>query len=883
VDFRKRFPLRLWRPGVDEEVDTEFQFHLEMRQRELMDGGMSAGQARTAALEKFGDVTRARRACRAIGHQRDTHMRLLQYLAELRQDAAFAVRQMLRTPAFTIVAIATLALGIGATTAIFSAVHAVVLRPLPVPAPERLVDIYEGWRENRSGVSVSVFLDIAAEQEALESAAAQDYASFTLAREEGAEQVIGARATGRFFEVFGVPPAIGRVFGRDDDQPGREQVVVLSHRLWSRQFGSDPAIVGRDITLNQRPHTVLGVMPPSFDFTSDGAELWVPFAFTPEQIARRDEHYLTAYGRLRRGVSHAQANERIAGLMEDRRRRYPEESRERWLRSSPLMEQFVGDYRERLYVLLGAVAFVLLIACGNVSNLLLARATARARELALRSALGAGQGRLVRQLLTESLVLGVVSAAAGVALARWLLATVVAMSPAGVPRLDQAEIDATALGFAVALAVACSVLFGLVPAWRASRTDVNSTLKEAGRGTASHSARDVVRSGLIAVEIALALVLLVGAGLLIRSAIETQRVSPGFDPAGVFSGRVLLPEVKYPEPPVLLRAAREIEDAVARIPGVKAAALASAIPGSRSFSNGLLPEGAPLELKYVTQSDGVVVSPDYFRTMGLQVTQGRAFEESDRAGSPLVVILNETAAKQMYPGQDPIGKRLTSAHPEGPTVVVGVVADVRLAGPSEPAPPAFYVPFAQQDARGWQWTGRSFFILARTDGDPSSLGPTVRRVVSGIDPAVPLYSVMTMEERMAATIETARFNTMLLTALGAVGLLLAAVGIYGVISYFATQRTSEIGIRIALGATRRDVVRMVIRQAATPVLAGVVIGTMGAVVASKLIASELVNVRTTDPTTFAAVAFALLGVALLAALIPARRAAALNPTKALNS
>jgi predicted permease len=391
-----------------------------------------------------------------------------------------------------------------------------------------------------------------------------------------------------------------------------------------------------------------------------------------------------------------------------------------------------------------------------------------------------------------------------------------------------------------------------------------------------------VRSTLIAVEVALALVLLVGAGLLIRTALEVQRVAPGFDPYRVFTGRVVVPSAKYPDAASLLRVSRELEEAVAAIPGVTAAAVSSTVPSVRPFSNGLLPEGRALELSNVTQTDGVLVSAAYFRTMGVPIVQGRPFTDDDRMNAPLVVILNETAARQMWPGENAIGKRLTSANPLGLTTVVGIAGDVRVGGPSEPAPPTFYVPMAQMNEEAWGWSP-TVFITARTEGDPASIGPAVRRVVTTIDPGIPLYDTRTMEERMASTIETARFNTMLLTILGGVGLLLAAVGIYGVINYFATERTSEIGIRLALGATRANVVRLVVRQAAIPVLAGVVAGAVGAVFASRALATQLVNVQTTDPLTFGAVAAALLVIALLAALIPARRAASLDPTRALQS
>jgi putative ABC transport system permease protein len=817
-------------------------------------------------------------------------MRSTHYLSELRQDAVFAVRQMVATPAFTVIAVATLALGIGATTAIFSAVNAVVLRPLPVPEPDRLVAITEVWRDLAGGaVSAGNFVDMMAEQSAFESATASTTVSFTLARDEGAERVIGVKATGGVFKTYGVNAALGRVFGPEDDEPGRDQVVVLSHKYWIRQFGADRAVLGRQVTLDARPYTIIGVMPASFDFTSDAEDLWVPIAFTPERKAMHDEHFLTVAARMKDGVTLQQAQQQLDRIASDLRARFPKDDADRGFRAASIMQTFVGDYAQRLIVLLGAVGFVLLIACGNVSNLLLARGAARSRELAVRSALGAGQGRLARQLFTESLVLGLASAAAGIALARAGIAVLIANAPQGVPRLDQAGIDATALGFAVALAVVCSIAFGLVPAWRASRTDINSTLKEGIRGSGSRGAKDMVRSMLIAAEVALALVLLVGAGLLIRSAIATARVSPGFDPHGVYSARFSLPQAKYPDPGVLLQAVEAVQDGLGNVPGVRRAAVASNVPGVGTFSNGLVPEGDAPVMANIRQSMARFVSPGYFEVMGIPILKGRDFTPADRAGSQLVMIVNQSLADRLWPNQDPIGRRVIGSAPasDNPAttakVVIGVVPDLHFEGPAAPTDLEFYQPLAQLDETAWGWTRRTLFVAARTTADPTSLGPAVRRVIASIDSGVPVFGERTMEQRMAATLDTSRFNTMLLVLLGIIGLILAAVGIYGVISYFASQRTSEIGIRMALGASRGSVLKLVVAQAALPVLIGVGAGAVCAAFAARVLASQLVNVRPTDPVTFATVAALLLVVALCAALLPARRAAALDPTSALQT
>jgi putative ABC transport system permease protein len=884
VDFRNRFPLRLGRPAVDEEVEAELEFHLAMRRRELIAKGMSEAEAHRAAEDRFGDLRRARRECRAIGHQREQRMQVAQYFSELRQDTTFSLRQMLAARVFTIVAVATLALGIGATTAIFSTVNTVVLRPLPVPEADRLMEVHSAWRDlGRGNVSAGNFVDMAAEQTVFQAVAAASGASMTLARDEGAERVVGVRATGGWFDVWGVAPALGRVFGPAEDAPGHDQVVVLSHRFWTRQFGADRGVLGRTMTLDNRPYTIIGVMPASFDFTADAEALWVPIAFTPERKAMHDEHFLSVYARLRPGISIEQATQQLTAIAKGLAQRFPKENTERTFSVTPLMDTFVGDYRERLFVLLGAVAFVLLIACGNVPNLLLARGAARARELAVRSALGAGQGRLVRQLFTESLVLSLLSAAAGIALARGLIALLVAYGPVGVPRLEQTRLDGTAVAFAVLIAVAASVVFGLLPAWRASHTDINSTLKEAGRGAGARSARDIVRSALITAEVALALILLVGAGLLIRSAIEAQRVPTGFNPKGVFSGRFSLPAAKYASAPAILQAAQAIEARVASTPGVRAATVASNVPGVGTFSNGLVPEGEAPELRNVRQSMARFVSPSYFEVMGLPIVRGRGFNDSDRAGAPYVMVINQTLAQRLWPNQDPIGRRVNGSAPGGvPKTVIGVVGDVRWRGPAGGVDPEFYQPLAQLDEIAWNWTRRSLFVAARTDGDAAALAPAVRRSIASIDPGVPLFAERTMEERIAATLETARFNTMLLALLGGVGLLLAGVGIYGVINYFAAQRTSEIGIRLALGASRANVRRLVVRQAALPVAAGVLLGALGAAFAARAIATQLVNVQANDPLTFIAVAGVLGMVALLAAFIPARRASNLDPTRALN-
>ena len=809
-------------------------------------------------------------------------MRLAQHLSELWHDAAFSVRQMIANKAFALVAIATLALGIGGTTAIFSALNAVVLRPLPIPAPDRVVSVWESWRgQGRGNVSAGNFVDMGVEQRVFRSWTAVSPATMTLARDERAERIVGVRASAGFFDVYGVAPALGRAFTAAEDEPGRNQVVVLSHGFWTRFFGADRAALGQAITLDARPYTVIGVMPASFDFTAGPDALWIPIAFTPERKAMHDEHYLFVYGRLRDGVSMQQANHQLAAIAANLRQRFPKDDADRELFATPLMDGIVGGARELLLVLLGAVSFVLLIACGNVSNLLLARGAARVREMAVRSALGAGQGRLVRQLLTESLVLSLVAALCGVGLARGLITLLLAYGPASLPRLDETALDTTAVTFAVLIAALSSIVFGLVPASRTAKTDINTALRGAQSGAGLRGSRDIVRSSLIAGEVALALVLLVGAGLLIRSGIEAQRVSPGFNPHGVLSARFSLPEVKYASADALLQATQAIEAQTAAVPGVRSAAVSSTVPGVGTFSNGLVPEGEASESRNVRQSMARFVSARYFEAMGLPILKGRSFNDTDRGGAPLVIVINQTLAHRLWPNLDPIGRRVNGSAPGGSKTVIGVVEDVRWRGPAGAIDPEFYQPLAQLDDMAWGWTGRTLFVLARTDADPTGLAAGVRGAVARVDPGVPLFGVGTMEDRMARTMATARFNAILLAVLGGVGLLLAAVGIYSVIAYLTTQRTAEIGIRLALGASRMSVLRLIVSQAAVPVAAGVLLGALGASLAARVLASQLVNITANDPLTFGAVAVILAIVALLAALVPARRAAALDPTRAL--
>jgi len=803
-------------------------------------------------------------------------------------DFTFALRQLVKNPAFAAITVLTLALGIGGTTAIFSALYAVVLKPLPLDGPERLFDVGETYQGSLSSMSAGVYVDAETGTTAFDGLAAEQFSNFSLSDGSTSERVVGGRVTANYFAVMGARPLVGRTFTAEEDQPGRDQVVVLSHRLWVRQFGSAP-MVGRDIRLNGVSSTVVGIMPPSFDLTLDSEELWTPIAFTPERRRMHDEHYLAVYGRLKPGVTRERAQAELDAVAVRVRREYPKDVPNLTYSMAPFQDRFVGDYRRRLLVLMAAVAVVLLIACGNVANLLLARGAARAREIAIRSAIGASRSRIVRQLLTESVVLGVASAAAGVLLAHWAVQSVVAWSPPGVPRLDQARVDGTALVFAASIALASSILCGLAPALRLAGREVQAGLHDSRRGATSGGARDRLRAGLIVAEVALSLLLLVGAGLLIRSAIALQRVNPGFDPTGVLSARLTLPATVYQDPEHIIATYERLAADARNIPGVTHAAVTSyAAMGAGGGSNGLVPEGREPRVENAILSTLRMITPEFFQTMRIPIVRGRAFDATDRRGGQKVMIVSETLAARAFPGQNPIGKRIACCEsgPDGAPawkIVVGVAGDVRSRGPAEAPRPEFYLPIPQAPDEAWTWIQRSVYILTRTDGDPATLVQPLRSLVARINPDIPLFDVRQMNQRLAAAMATARFNTLLLSLLGGIGLLLAATGIYGVVAYLVTQRTQEIGVRMALGATRASVIRLVLGQVMQPVAIGGAIGLAASFVASRAISNQLFGVSRTDPLTIGVVAATLMIVALVASALPARRAATIDPTRALQS
>jgi putative ABC transport system permease protein len=877
----------LFRSSIADEVDAELEFHVEMLTRELTELGMSRDRAHSEAVRRFGNIGHVSATMRRIGNQREREMHRTEYLVELKQDIIYALRQLANAPGFSLVAVLTLALGIGATTAIFSAVESVVLRQFGWAHPERTTLLMERWTGRDGSVSVGNFVDWRAMSKSFGAMGASSYSSFNVAEADAPERVLGARVTHDYFDVFGVRPELGRLPTAEEDQPGQEMVVVLGHDLWQRRFGGDMRVIGRTIRLNEAVYSVIGVMPPGFDPLLAEEQLWVPTAFTAKQRATHDEHYLNAVGLLRPNVTHQQADAEMQRVMKTLEERYPQDNKARGARVADLSAFLVGNYRERLLILLGAVGFVLLIACGNVANLLLARGEARSKEIAIRAAIGAGRGRIARQLLTESMVLAVIAATVGVALAWALVRVLLAGAPPGIPRLDQTRIDWVVLLFALGLAAMSSLIFGFAPALRASRQDLQAILKEGGRAVSS--SRDRVRNGLVITQVALALTLLVGAGLLIRSALWLDRVQPGFDPRGVLMARVALPRATYVAPENVARTFRTMVENLQRSPGVRSAAASSQAPlGPGGGSNGLIPEGKALSPENALDARLRMITPGFVETMRIPLRSGRLFDDRDVRTSDLVMIVSEALAARLWPGQSPLGKRVAccEGEPGNPRwkTVVGVVGDVRTGGPTVDVYPEFYLPIEQVPPEAWEWIQRTMTLVVRgVTPNAGGLTAATRAAVHAVDPTLPMYAITTMDDALRGSVAQTRFHTMLLVTLGAIGLLLAAAGIYSVIAYVVTLRTHEIGVRLALGATARDVIRLMAWQGMRPVLAGVALGSVTALAATRLLRTSLYGVNPTDPITFVGVVVVLVGVGLAASLIPASRATKVDPTGALQA
>jgi len=802
----------------------------------------------------------------------------------LMQDVRYGLRMLRKSPGFTAAAVVTLALGIGVNAVIFSAVYSVLLKPLPFDHPDRVLLASETWQGNRGRVSVGNLLDWQQQTTVFEQLAAAQTSSFNLAASESPERIAGERVTHNFFAAFGAQPLLGRTFTAEEDQPGRDRVLLIGERLWRRRFQSDASILGRTVRMDSNAYTVVGVMPAAFDPIQNGEELWVPIAFTPERRAQHDEHYLLAFGRLKPGVSVPQAQAEMDSIARVEAQRYPQQDGDRGAQVTLLEETLLGPFRPALYMLLGAVGFVLLIACANIGNLQLARSRGRSNEVAMRTALGASPGRIVRQLVVESMVLALAGGCAGLALAHAGLALLLRIAPSDVPRLAEATLDWRAVAFIFALTLFSGLLFGL---WAALRVAFSRQPLEfnTGRGSAP-AVRDRLRSALVVSEVALSLMLLAGAGLLIRSAWQVSKVTLGVDSSHLLIGRISLPEPQYADPERVKASFRRIVENVKQLPGLESVALVSNAPLSGANTNGLVPEGRPRNSASAINSRFDLISPGYFHAVRLSLKQGRVFTEVDRAGSPKVMVINETLARIAFPGQNPIGKRIACCELDangqpGFIEVVGVVGDVHAWGLDQNVQPEFYLPMEQAPAAAWDWIQRSMDLVARGFGDPNQLTNALRASVSKVDPGVPLYHVETLDQRIASSLQQSRFNTFLMSIFAVAALLLAAIGLYGVLSYLVAQRTHEIGIRMAVGAQTSDVLKLVIFHGLRLVAMGVFIGLVGTLLTSHVLSSLLFGIRATDSLTMFSVASLLIGISLLASYIPARRAAKIDPMVAL--
>ena len=885
--FGRQLRSMLFKASVSDEVDAELAFHVEMRTREYIARGLDPELARAKAVGRFGDIKRVNDTCRRIGEGRERDMRRAEWIHELVQDARYALRQLARMPGFTTVAALTLAIGIGATTAIFSVVHAVVLRPLPFTEPDQLVRLYSSRRGTDGSSSAANFLAWRERTKSFSRLVPVEYRNFTLiTSDRSPEQVTGERVSADFFPALGTTFRLGRGFSKEEDQPGRANVVVLNERFWQSRFNGDSSVIGRTVRLNALEHVIIGIAPASSDVLSQDAKIWVPIAFTAEERADSRKGYLDVFARLAPGVSMAQAQSEMSAIAK-RLETELEDNRENGVRLASLTQTFVGQYRSRLLILLGAVGFVLLIACVNVANLLLARGATRGKEIAIRAALGAGRGRVLRQLLTESVVLAGVGGIIGLGLAFWSVRLLKAAAPSEVPRLDQAGLDLPTLAFALGATLVSSIVFGIVPALRTARPDLQGALRAGGRGSGTVT-RDRVRQLLVAAEVSLSLILLVGAGLLIRSAILLQRVQPGFETSRIFTAWVALPPAQYDSVASVRLAYERIMAEVRAVPGVESAAGVTVIPMTGlSAQAAFIPEGRADDPSNSISFNFRIATPGVFRTLGIPVKQGRDFDDRDVAAAPCVLIVNETAARKAWPNENAIGKRIPGVRgPDGNRImcsVVGIVGDAHDDGLREAVRPQLYFASAQAPAPLWNAMQRSMFLIARTTSEPGTMTKQLQAAVARVDPTLPLFDIRSMDERISASLATGKFNTVLLAMLGAIGLLLAAVGIYGVVAYFVTQRTGEIGLRMALGATPKQVLRLVVGQGMRPVILGIAVGAAFAAAGSRLLSSLVFGIGTTDPVTFALVPIVLASVALAASVIPARRAIRVEPTQALQS
>jgi len=889
-DFRFRARALFRRTAVDAELDDELRAHLDHQIRKHEQAGVPPDEAARLARLEFGGLDQIKAECRDA--------RGVGLFESIAHDLRYAARVLRKDRSFTIIAVVTLALGIGASTTVFSVVNAVLLKPLPYASAERIVmpsrlpppsinvgfDVIPWGRRD--------FLTFAEQSRTFEHIGAFLGASYNLTGTGDPARIDGARVSAGFFPSIGVAPQLGRTFADDVDQPGRALEVVLSDRLWRDRFGSDPAVIGRAIDLNGLPHTIVGVMPAGFTFPRSAgmpavftlprdSELWVPLALPRGSVVRGEPSELAVIGRLSPGATIDRAQAELDLFASQMDHDFPQAKG--WFRSrvTPLTQQLAGETRRPLLLLLGAVGALLLIACANVANLLLARSMTRARELTLRAALGAARARLVRQLTTEHLLLATLGGAAGIALAHFGIVMVKAVGPHNVPRLVEARLDATVLVFSIVISFACGLAFGVAPAWTAAREDLVSSLKEAGHRSAGSARASRTRGVLLVAEVALALVLVIASGLLVRTFVHLANADAGFTPDRALTFELTLPAPMYADLARIVGVYRAALQRLREIPGVESAGIGETVPmDGAGESTGLrIPDRPAAGDPAPPFANYTIVSPGYFAAVGTPLLHGRAFLDSDTADSMPVAIVNAAMAKKYWPGQDVLGKQVGVPINAFNMTIVGVAADVKHLSVREEPGPEIYVPYTQKP-----WPSMlTMHVVVRTRTDPASMTAAVRRAIRAVDPQLPLASVATLYTIVDNAMAQSRFSVTLVTGFGALSLLLACVGLYGAVSYSVATRTREIGVRLALGAQKRRVFALVLGQCVRITTLGIAAGLAIAAIALLMIAGFLYGVNSTDPATFASLSLLLLVVALLACYVPARRAMRVDPLIAMRA
>jgi predicted permease len=882
--IRRAFRLP-WRSAsrVRTEVDDELLFHLDMKVQELIDAGLRPTEAEQRARAEFGDLEYTRRYMNRTDRARMHDERRAELGDELRQDARFAFRQLRRNPGFTLIALVTLALGIGANTAIFSVVRGVLLRELPYQSPDRLIRVFSRFEEGATSVSPMDFTDWQRQATTFSALGASTDGTINLAGSGNAERYTQAHVTANMFQILGVRVRLGRTFAPGEDARGAPRVVILSEGLWRSRFGADPAIIGKSVTLDGFPTEIVGVAPAAMRYPYP-VDMWLTMRFSEKDVtdANRGSRWLAVIGRLAPGATLARAQAEMNAIAVRLAERDPNHNAGYSTYLVALRDQMVGPVRPALIVLLAAVGLVMLIACANVASLMLGRTAARESEIAVRTALGAGRGRLVRQLLTESSCLALVGGVLGLALAVWGTRVLLALAPTDIPRLYDVRIDTSVLAFTVGTTVLAALIFGSIPALHASAAETALQLRTGDRGSRTKPGSARARSALVVAEIMLALMLLAGAGLLIKSFSKLRDVNPGFDATHVSTFTVALPSVRYETIAQQRAFATTLLDQVHRISGVDSAAITFGLPLSGlSFQLSFDVAGRPAPPPNAEPRAQVrIVSPAYFATIGIPLVRGRSFTAVDREGSPRTLVISQETARRYFPGEDPIGKRIRFGwNRDGDHLggeIVGVVGDVRQRGLDADVTPHVYA--------AWdQWPVEEVTVVMRTRGDPAVPLKAAQRVVMAIDRDIPVYDAFTLESMVSRALGQPRFYVLLLSVFASLALVLAVVGIYGVIAYTVQQRTREIGIRIALGASRERVVSMVVRRGLILAAVGVALGTAGAWAMARVLQSLLFGVSARDPMTFAAVAALLGAVALLASWLPARRAARVDPLVAMRA